>query len=228
MININPLVIDISHHNNENKPLTVENLKDTYKFGIRGMIHKASEGTVFIDHTYHSRREVAKAAGFENWGAYHFNGHGSIKDQVAFFIAAASPDKTTLMALDWEDKLNPTSGRIDPNANFDLQQAKEFIQRLDDALGRKSKFYSGNRAKEYLAKANDTDIEFFVEHDLWLCEYANYFVLPKGFKKYWLWQYTGDGNGPTPHNVPGIIAGNKGLDINHFDGTEAELTATWV
>lgn len=216
-IQIKPIVVDISHHNN------VVDLKKTYDFGIRGIIHKSSEGTIMIDHTYHTRRELAKSLGF-NWGAYHFNGHGAIKDQVAYFIAAATPEKDTLMALDWEDA-------PDPHNNMDHLQAKEFIERLDDALGRKCKFYSGNRAKEELAKASDNDIEFFVEHDLWLCQYPTsgiHFTLPKGFKKYWLWQYTGDGTGPLPHNVPGIIAGNKGLDINHFDGTEAELKASWV
>ncbi len=144
-----------------------------------------------------------------------------VEDQVAFFMSSATPDATTLMALDWEDA-------PEPDNNLDHNEAKEFMQRLDDALGRKCKFYSGNRAKEQLIKASDADLEFFVDHDLWLCQYGPNAILPKGFKKYWLWQYTGDGTGLPPHNVPGIIAGNKGLDINHFDGTEAELKASWV
>lgn len=214
LIKINPLVVDTSHHND------IHDLKQTYAFGIKGLIQKSSEGTLFTDHTYHTRRELAISAGMA-FGAYHFNGHGAVIDQVKYFMAAATPDADTLMALDWEDT-------PDPNNDMDHNQAKEFIDRLDQTLGRKCKFYGGNRPKEQLQKASDADLEFFAAHDLWLCHYNAVPTLPKGFTKFWLWQFTGDGVGPTPHNVPGIVAGNKGLDINHFSGTEEELKASWV
>lgn len=225
MTTLNPIVIDISHHNTLD-PKFPNAFVPAYKFGIRAVIHKSSQGINYTDQTYHTRRELALVAGHA-WGAYHFNGAGSVKDQVDYFMGAANPDADTLMALDWEDVFD---NHGNPQFEFDLDhnQAKEFIQRLDDKLGRKCKFYSGNRAKEQLVKASDADLEFFVEHDLWLCQYSDHFVLPKGFTKFWLWQFTGDGSGPLPHDVPGIIAGNKGLDINHFDGTEDELKKSWV
>jgi hypothetical protein len=40
-----------------------------------------------------------------------------------------------------------------------------------------------------------------------------------------LWQFTGDGIGPAPHTLPGIVT--KGIDINSFDGTRDDLVAAW-
>lgn len=219
-IKINPIVIDISHHND------VQDFQKVFDFGIRGVINKSSQGISFTDSTYHTRRAKAVDIGLV-WGAYHFNGNGSIQDQIDYFMKAATPDADTLMALDWEDTFD-THGNPTPEYDMNHNQAKEFMQRLDDKLGRKCKFYSGNRAKEQLAHASDSDLDFFVSHDLWLAQYSSFTTLPKGFKKYWLWQYTGDGSGLPPHNVPGIIAGNKGLDINHFDGDETALKKSWV
>ncbi|MGY3459085.1 GH25 family lysozyme M1 (1,4-beta-N-acetylmuramidase) [Bradyrhizobium sp. LM3.4] len=65
-------------------------------------------------------------------------------------------------------------------------------------------------------------------HRLWLCQYGPTPRLPTGFENWWLWQYTGDGIGPLPHNVPGIVAGNGGIDLNAFDGTVDELAASWA
>lgn len=211
---IKPLVIDISHHND------VQDFQKVFDFGIRGVINKSSEGTLMVDSTYHTRRAKAVDIGLV-WGAYHFNGHGTPAEQVDYFMKAATPDADTLMAFDWEDAPNS-------NNNMDHRQAMEFMQRLDQKLGRKCKFYSGNRAKEQLVHASDSELDFFKSHDWWVAQYTSYPpVMPKGFK-YWLWQYTGDGSGLPPHNVPGIIAGNKGLDINHFDGTVKKLQASWV
>jgi hypothetical protein len=36
-----------------------------------------------------------------------------------------------------------------------------------------------------------------------------------------LWQFTGNGIGPKPQSIPGII--DTGMDINHFDGDAVKL-----
>jgi hypothetical protein len=37
--------------------------------------------------------------------------------------------------------------------------------------------------------------------------------------------FTGDGVGPKPHSIPGIV--DTGIDINHFDGDAVKLAAEW-
>jgi hypothetical protein len=41
-----------------------------------------------------------------------------------------------------------------------------------------------------------------------------------------LWQFTGDGVGPMPHTMPGILT--KGIDINSFQGTRDDLVEAWT
>jgi hypothetical protein len=50
-------------------------------------------------------------------------------------------------------------------------------------------------------------------------------VTPRNWPSAWLWQFTGDGVGPKPHSVPGIV--DTGIDINHFDGDPVKLATEW-
>lgn len=214
---INPMVIDVSHHNQ------VNNFQEAYEFGIRGVIHKASEGDYSKDARYTGRRILAKEANLL-WGAYHFSSGDAVRDQVELFINAAKPDDNTLMVLDYEQNFGK-------HGNMNVLHAIEFMHALETKIGRECAVYSGNWLKESITKLNAVDKAYILSRRLWLCHYTapgKDPVLPKGFKKYWLWQYTGDGQGNPPHNVPGIIAGNKGLDINSYDGTVEQLTKEWA
>jgi GH25 family lysozyme M1 (1,4-beta-N-acetylmuramidase) len=62
---INPLVVDLSHHND------VADFGKVKASGIAGIIHKATEATGFVDNMYAVRRGPAMNAGLL-WGAYHF------------------------------------------------------------------------------------------------------------------------------------------------------------
>ena len=73
----------------------------------------------------------------------------------------------------------------------------------------------GNRIDSYLAA-----------HRLWLAQYGPRPVTPRNWPTAWLWQFTGDGVGPKPHSIPGII--DSGIDINHFDGDAVKLAAEWT
>jgi lysozyme len=77
------------------------------------------------------------------WGAYHFLRSGSIAAQVDFFLKVAAPDDTTLLALDHEDIRVP------------LIDAKEFLLRVEDTVGRKPVLYSGSVIKEQLGSRID-------------------------------------------------------------------------
>src|SRR5215831_10419038 len=132
---INPLVVDLSHHND------VADFGKVKAAGYAGIIHKATEAISFVDNMYAIRRGDATDAGLL-WGAYHFLRPVSIAAQVDFFLKIASPDNTTLLALDHED------------ARVPLIDAKEFLLRVEHAVGRKAVFYSGFLIKEQLGNAS--------------------------------------------------------------------------
>ena len=211
---VNPRVVDIYHGN------TVTDFGKAHNFGIRGVIHKAVQGAGITDPAYAVRRPRALAAGLL-WGAYAFNTGEKVADQVAHFLKVAQPDAHTLMALDFED--NKAS-------EMSLAQAVEYLQRIDDAIGRHAWLYSGNRLKTLICNATDAQWDEIGKHPLWLCEYGPVAKMhdDDGDQLPWdaptLWQFTGDGFGPQPHAVPGMQ--NK-MDINSFAGTDDQLAAAW-
>ena len=207
-----PRVVDISHYN------TVRDLKQTAEAGIWGVIHKATQGRAYADPQYAAHRQAAAAAGLL-WGAYHFNTGDRVDLQVDNFLTHADPDENTLLALDYEDN------RL---SQMEIEDAVEFLHLVEKKTGRLAVIYSGNRLKEKIHELPVEDIDYLCAHRLWLAQYGTQPRLPAGFKKYWLWQYSGDGVGPQPHNVPGIVAGNGGLDMNVYAGAREELVADWA
>lgn len=223
-----PRVVDVYHGDvfnaDAHKSLHLsDDMAALASVGIWGIIHKATQGVAVTDRTYSQRKAAALASGML-WGAYHFNTGDDIKGQVNHFFDAAQPDDNTLMCLDWEDN---------KQSQMNLAEAIEFLNLADEKLGRPLWVYSGNRAKELLAHASNDQKTVFAKRHLWLCRYApgpgplvdaNGHALP--FKDCPLWQYTGDGLGQEPHNMPGILT--HGIDINHFAGTKDELKAIWA
>lgn len=211
-MSVTPRVADISHHNE------VDDLEATAKAGIWGIIHKATQGSSYHDPDYPRRRKLANDAGM-NWGAYHFNDGSPVESQVRNFIEYARPDDGTLMVLDFEDNHGP-------GGNMSIHDAVKFLK-LMEQRGYKCAIYSGNRVKEHLRELSQEDRAYMGSHLLWLCQYGPRAVLPVAWNEYFLWQYTGDGIGQQPHEVPGIRSGNRGLDLNIFNGTREELDAKW-
>lgn len=204
---INPLVIDIYRGEN------VHSFQDAYKWGIRGVIHKATEGTGYKDATYAGRKNAARTAGLL-WGAYHFFRPGNVSAQVDWFIKSAGVDDNMLLALDHED------GRCSSD------MAKDFLSQLEAKTGIKPVLYSGNTIKEQLGNRVDPVLG---RYRLWLAQYSTKWATQRTWNQPWLWQFTGDGLGQKPHEVDGIThQGGKGIDINHFFGDEAKLRAEWV
>jgi lysozyme len=207
LINLNPLVIDLSHYN-----VIEKDLEDARAWGVQGVIHKATEGATYRDRKYKARRWLSQQSGLL-FGAYHFLRPGDIAGQVEHFVRSAEPDKDTLMALDHEDERVPVT------------EVKLFLELLAQKLGRKPVLYSGHVLKGQLGLTLDA---FLGSHRLWHAQYGPRPIVQRSWSRPWLWQFTGDGIGPPPHNVPGIsIPGNKGIDINHFDGTPEQLGASW-
>ncbi len=213
-MSLNPVVIDVNHANRINVDAVA-------RAGIVAIIHKASQGAAFADEAYALRRKMARTAGLE-WGAYHFNSGQAVNLQVEQFFKVADPDERTVMVLDYED--NNRSPMM-------FRQMIDFLGLADQKLGRPVDLYSGNRIKEAIAHANIADISLLAERRLWLCQYGPTAKLQDvhgrklPWSKYWLWQYTGDGEGLPPHTVSGA---EPGTDLSVFSGTPEELRASWV
>lgn len=208
MATINRLVLDISHHN------TVSSWSQIKAAGIVGIIHKATEGTSYVDEEYADRREQALAAGLK-WGAYHFANNRDVADQVDHFLGVVGIDDETLYALDWEDE---------PNGNtMTLEQARDFLLIMDELVGKnRCALYSGNTVKDQLG---DTVDEFLGAHPLWLAHYSSSPTWQRSWETYWLHQYSDGVNGPGPHGCPGC---GGAVDTNSYQGTPDELRAEWA
>jgi GH25 family lysozyme M1 (1,4-beta-N-acetylmuramidase) len=193
--------------------------------GLVGVIHKASQGAASsaIDPMYAVRKKRALAVGLL-WGAYHFMTNYDPHDQVFLFMRAAfpetlgEPDKTTLLALDFEP-----FGLRTPT----LEILRAMLEEIEQKCGRKAVIYSGNLIKEQLGDKPDDYLE---SHRLWLAEYAEQWSLKPmtAWQKPWLWQYTGDGVGPTPHSIAGIPGSGGKVDLNFYDGPDDQLRSEWA
>lgn len=212
-------VIDISHHNVGPLKGGQIDFAAVAQAGIWGVICKASEGAGYGDPTYDVRRPLIKAAGLEH-GAYHFNTGEQVSRQVDRFFREADPDQRTAMVLDFEKQTVLAKG------DMAIAQAIEFLHAVENKLGRKAKIYSGDRLKSLIGKLGPIDRGYLLEHKLWLAQYGPRAVLPPGFTKVWLWQFTGDGFGQPPHSIAGV-KGN-GIDINSFEGSREQFVAGWA
>lgn len=200
-----PVVIDIYHGN------AVDSFAQARAAGVLGIIHKATTGQTGKDKAYTDRRRDAEAAGLL-WGAYHWGTNAPVAAQVDNFLMKAQPGENTLVALDYE---------IDAKFQMSFDQAREFLERIHEKLGRRAVLYSGHLIKEKLGNRVDP---FFGAHRLWLAEYNPTAKVQKSWSSYWLWQYA-----EKPSTVPGIPGNTAGaIDYNHFNGSEDQLRAEWA
>ena len=201
------VVIDISHHN------TVTSFEDVKNAGIIGVVHKATEGTTFVDAKYNERRAPALSAGLF-WGAYHFGVRGNVKDQVDHFLDIVNPGPTDLLVLDFEP--NPREGTMT------LAEAESFVDKVNTQVGRFPGVYSGQAfLRAQLGNRTNTVLKNCF---LWIARYSSQLPqVPAAFQTFTLWQYTDGSAGLQPHQVPGIGR----CDRDKFNGDEAGLKKLW-
>jgi GH25 family lysozyme M1 (1,4-beta-N-acetylmuramidase) len=205
-----PEVIDLYHGD------AVTSFQTARAAGLIGVIHKATTGAGGTDSAYTSRRSGAAGANLL-WGAYHWGTGDPVPAQVENFLKHADPDDNTLVALDFEQ---------DAGNQMSLAHAREFLQLIQQHLGRKAVLYSGSLIKGLLGNTKDP---FFGGHRLWLAQYGNQPKVQASWSSYWLWQYTDGIYGPDPKHVPGIPGNSHNqLDCDHYAGTEDQLRAEWA
>jgi GH25 family lysozyme M1 (1,4-beta-N-acetylmuramidase) len=203
-------VLDISHHNTgpNGGPIDFDRI---YSFGIRGIIHKSTQGTGMVDNMYASRKQAALRANLL-WGAYHFADSSDPEEQVQHFLDVVAPEQTTLVALDFEPNGSNT---------MTLDGCRKFLHSVEDSLGRKAVLYSGNLIKETLGDDKD---KYLSAHRLWIAQYGPVAKVPPAWDDYWLWQFS-DGNVNTHGiKVPGI---SGQVDMNSYEDSDEALTEDW-
>ncbi len=202
-------VIDLSHFD------TVTSFSQARQGGILAVIHKASQGTGYVDPTYATRRPQAIAAGLL-WGAYHFATGDDPIAQVDHFLATAQPDAGTLLALDVENNPDGTT--------MTLGGAQAFLAEVTRRTGRPCVLYGGWYLAQCLQDAGAASPDPAIDqYPLWYAAYVDQPDFPPAWPQWTLWQYTDGVNGPGPHAVPGI----QQCDRSAFNGDEAALRAFW-
>jgi Glycosyl hydrolases family 25 len=135
----NPVIVDLSHFDN------VRDWDAVKRFGILGVINKATEGPGLTDRTYKLRREPTRQRGIL-YGAYHFLRRGDPIAQADHFLDVALNDEQPddlLLALDHEDR------------NVPLDNAKQWLKHVFEKTGCRAAFYSGFLIKEQLGNRQD-------------------------------------------------------------------------
>lgn len=196
-----PRVIDLSHYQ-----AIPKDLFETAAAGIVGVIHKLTEGSSYVDEKVQARYYLAKQAGLV-WGCYHFMRPGDMEAQAEFFWnqgnALGVIDDDTALAADHEDE--DVSG----------EELKRFLDHLETLSGRSPIVYSGHVLKEQLEGTG-----YRPKRRLWLAQYCPPPPeLPEGVTKFWLWQYTQEGE------IPGVT---PPTDLNDIGDVEVhDFLAGW-
>jgi GH25 family lysozyme M1 (1,4-beta-N-acetylmuramidase) len=204
-------------------PLDLTKLKAASWQGIScaGVILRATRSNGAVDPLFASRAAIAINLDFLV-GAYAFNTGETAAVQAARFAATTQSLGVILRALDFET--NPSGQQMS------LAGAIEFLDRTDQAFGHATWLYSGDRIKTLIVSATEQEREFLAKHPLWGCEYGPAFKCvdcngkPLSWSAPTLWQFSGDGVGPQPHQLDGL---QSGADLSRFEGTREQLAAVW-
>jgi len=196
-------VVDMSHYQ------TVSNLDGLKDAGIVGVIHKATEGTGWIDAKYAPRRQWFLESGFA-FASYHFLRPGSLDAQMRHYVNTAKPEEGEVVILDYEaDGL--TLGVLEAA----VAQLRLYAPSNPVCI------YGGNLLETQIGSAK---IDWLAGTTLWTAEYTTRDApkWPTGtWSKWSLWQYSDGKAGGKPNDVAGISQ----VDCNEFNGSEAECRA---
>jgi len=200
-------IIDLSHHNG---PRAISGLETAYKSGIRAVIHKATEGTTFVDKQFRAVRDEARRLGML-FGSYHFGTASDSIEQAKHYLDIVGPSDGELLILDLEaNSPNPSSSMFVVGASFFVGAIRKSTGRTTDSIG----LYSRSN---YLSRfpSNQNLLNCW----LWLARYnaTKEPVVPTGWSSWDLWQFT------DKSDIPGI-----GLcDRSRFRGSYDDLVTFW-
>lgn len=197
-----PVCIDISHWQN------YPDFEEVAACGVKGVVHKCTEGTSYIDPSRAENCSNAIAAGLAV-STYFWIKPGDGRAQAEFYLSVLDPVPGERVVIDYEED------------GCSLTTLKDAVQALLD-YGRDLKVtvYSGHLIKQELSGRDD----FLAENtDLWLAQYTDDEDDISWENETWpqwvLWQYS----------ETGVIPGVDGsyVDLNRFNGNDDEFLA-WI
>jgi GH25 family lysozyme M1 (1,4-beta-N-acetylmuramidase) len=198
-----PVCIDISHHQG------YPDFDEVRRAGVLGMIHKATEGSSFIDDARAENCYNALQAGLAI-STYFWLKPGDGRAQAEFYLSVVDPQPGERCVIDYEE------------AGCTLTTLRDSVQALlDYKRDLQITVYSGHLLKEQLGDDHDN---FLAKHtDLWLAQYTSdeaNISWPSGTYPQWsLWQYSESGT------IPGIDGCY--VDLDNFNGNEAAFLK-WI
>jgi GH25 family lysozyme M1 (1,4-beta-N-acetylmuramidase) len=199
---------DVSHHQGS---IDWAKVKGS---GVVGTLIKATTGIGGKDPLYTKNLEEAKAQGLVV-GPYHFGTGSDPEGQADFFLETIGDPKGLLIALDFET--NTEEG----GTTMSLAQARAFVQRIHEKIGRFPIFYSFSSFLE--EQLGDSVDPILGNCPLWIARYGPQPDAPPTWNTITIWQHTNGVDGPEPEAVPGITE-NRSLKDKFF-GTMDELIA---
>jgi lysozyme len=164
-------IVDVSHWNKLKSSREPES-------DVVGLIAKATEGMTFVDPTLDEAWAYAREHKLE-FGVYHFLRPVNIEAQARHFVKTIAhlDNDNILYVCDWETtRVNPV-------------QAQQFMNIVDGLTKKPCVLYSNP------GTLNAVHLEglLITRRRLWLAQYAERAVNPKGFLTHWMWQYTDNG-----------------------------------
>lgn len=127
------VIVDLFHLNIIDPSSGFHQMKEA---GILGILHKATQGTGFVDPEYDERYQRAHSVDLL-WGAYHFGTGEDGTDQANHFLSVVNPQPGQIMVLDYEP--NPTG------VTMNQAQAEAFVERIREVTGRVPVLYAGRK-----------------------------------------------------------------------------------
>lgn len=219
--------------------------------GVVALIHKATEGSDFVDEGFVAAMEAAKAAGTLR-GAYHFaNNYRSGTEQADHFLATVglstpkgttrgAPMRAELLVLDHESNEKSKFGTMD------TARAVAFVERVYERTGRWPVYYSYlSMIRATLRRATAAQLAVLTRCPLWLAAYGpdplrtappNATPATRGgdavvvWPRWSLFQYANGSAGPEdrdtyPRTVPGFRDPRQ--DRSVFRGSADDLAVWW-
>lgn len=205
-------VVDFSHAQGFTNH--VEALTAAKASGVVMLIHKASQGSGFVDPMFAPRRAACAQIALL-FSAYHFCDGSSPTAQAAHFLSVVGDASRTPLALDAEKNASQVT----------IPQVITMADVITQKVGRKLDWLYMGLSGPDGAGTGMTDAAmaqlYSLVTDLWLPEYGSRPICPAPWTRWVMHQYTGDGI-----NGSGYVAGvGRGLDRSYFAGTAADLQA---
>ena len=198
-----PVCIDISHWQD------FPDFDEVRAAGVLGVIHKATEGTSYVDPNRATNCENALKAGLAV-STYFWIKPGDGRAQAEFYLQTIDPEPGERVVIDYEE---------DGCSLTTLRDAVQALLDYGDDL--QITVYSGHLLKEQLGDECD---EFLRDNtDLWLAQYTSDeddISWPSGTYDQWtLWQYSETGT------IPGID--DNYVDLNRYNGDDDDFLE-WI